>query len=54
MLHCFQETRYFVWKIETFDELQLPQNWIFFAEILHMFPTNQCLQKSVPDFFYFV
>ena len=34
-----QETRLFVWKIENFDELQLPQSLIFFAEISHMFPT---------------
>ena len=34
-----QETRLFVWKIENFDELQLPQSLIFFAEILHTFPT---------------
>ena len=25
----------FVWKIENFDELQIPQSVIFFAEILH-------------------
>ena len=33
----FRETRLFVWKIENFDELQLPQSLIFFAEILHTF-----------------
>ena len=22
---CFRETRYFLWKIENFDELQLPE-----------------------------
>ena len=38
-LSYFQETRRFVWKIESFDELQLPQNSIFFAEILHTFST---------------
>ena len=27
-----------VWKIENFDELQLPWSWIFFLE---MFPTYQ-------------
>ena len=26
----------------------------FFAETLHTFPTYQCLQKGVWDFFYFV
>ena len=35
----------FVWKIEYFDELQVPSSLIFFADILHKFPTNQCLQK---------
>ena len=47
----FQETKLFVWKIENFDELQLPQSLIFFAEILHMFPNWQCLQNGVRDFF---
>ena len=36
------------------DQLQLPHSSIFFAETLHMFPTYQCLQKVVRDFFYFV
>ena len=26
---------YFVWKIENFDELQLPQSSIFFGKSLH-------------------
>ena len=47
----FQETKLFVWKIENFDELQLPQSLIFLAEILHMFPNWQCLQNGVRDFF---
>ena len=34
-----QETRFSVWKIENFDELQLPQILIFFAETLHTFST---------------
>ena len=38
-LYYFQETKLFVWKIENFDELQLPQNLIFFAEILDTFST---------------
>ena len=41
-------------KLKTFDELQLPQTSITFVEILHTFPTYQCLQKGVRDFFYFV
>ena len=41
----------FVWKIENIDELQLPQSLIYFAEILHTFPTYQCLQRGVRDFF---
>ena len=36
---------------ENFDELQLPYSSIFFAETLHTFPTYQCLQKRVWDFF---
>ena len=31
---------FFVWKIENFDELQLPQNLIYFAEIVHKFSTK--------------
>ena len=38
-LYYSQETRFFVWKIENFVELQLPQSLIFFAEISHMFST---------------
>ena len=34
-----QETRLFVWKVEYFDGLQLPQSLIFFIEILYTFPT---------------
>ena len=37
--YYFRETRLFVWKIENFDELQLLQSLIFFAEIFYMFPT---------------
>ena len=36
-LYCFQETRFFVWKIENFGELQLP--YIFclnFAHVLYL------------------
>ena len=39
---------------EKFDELKLPNSSIFFAETLHTFPTYQCLQKGVSNFFYFV
>ena len=53
-LYCFQETRYFFSKFRNFDELQLPQSLMFFAGILHTFPTYQCLQKSVRNFSYFV
>ena len=35
MLYCFRETWYFVWKIENSDQLQLPQTFINFVEILH-------------------
>ena len=30
---------FFVWKIENFDEVQLPQKLIFLAEILYTFST---------------
>ena len=49
----FWETRYFVWKFENFDELQLSYSSIFFAETLHTFSTYQCLQKGVSAFFKF-
>ena len=39
---------------ENFDELQLPYNSIFFADASYTFPTYQCLQKGLGDFFYFV
>ena len=47
----FNKTRYFVWKTENFDKLQLTLSLIFFAETFHMSPTYQCLQKDVWDFF---
>ena len=50
-LYYFQETRFFVWKIKNSDELQLPQSSTLFAEILHTFPTQYCLQKSMWDCF---
>ena len=53
MLYCFRETKYFFWEFENFDELQLPYSSIFFAETSHTFPTYQCLQKGVRDFFLF-
>ena len=39
---------------ENFDELQLTQSWILFAETFHTSSNYQCLQKSIRDFFYFV
>ena len=39
-------------KKENFEQLQLLQSSIFFAETLHTFPTYQCLQMGVSDFFY--
>ena len=50
----FEKPGYLSEKIENFDELQLPQNLIFFAKILHTFPTKQCLQKDARDYFCFV
>ena len=49
-LYCFRETRYFVWKFENFDELQLPHKSLFFAGTLYKISTCQCLQKGVCDF----
>ena len=39
---------------KTFYELLLPYISMFFVETSHAFPTYQCLQKCVWDFFYFV
>ena len=50
--HCFRETRYFVWKFENFDKLQLSYSSIFFAETSHTFPTYQCLQRGVGFFLF--
>ena len=41
-------------NVKKLGELQLPYSSIFFAETSHTFPTYQCLQKSVWDFFYFI
>ena len=38
-------------NLKTLDEFQLPYSSIFFAETLYTFPTHQCLQKGVWDFF---
>ena len=37
-----------------YDELKLPYSSIVFPETSHTFPTYQCLQKDVWEFFYFV
>ena len=52
-LFYVRETRLFVRKIENLDEFQLPYCRIFFAEFLHAFPSYQCLQKGVRNFFLF-
>ena len=49
----FSRNQSFVWKIENFDELQLLQSSIFFAETLNTFLTHHCLQKDVRDVFLF-
>ena len=54
MLYCFRETRYFVWKFEKFDELELSYSSILFAETSHTFSTYHCLQKGVWDFLNFI
>ena len=53
-LYCFGETKYFVWKFENFDELQLSYSSIFFAKTSHTFSIYHRLKKSVLDFFYFI
>ena len=50
----FSKNQVFYLKNEKFDELQRPESSMFSAETSHMFPTYQCLQKGVRDFFYFV
>ena len=37
--YYLQETRFFIWTIKKFDELQLPYILIFFAETLHTYST---------------
>ena len=49
----FWETRYFVWKFENFDELQLSYSSIFFVETSHTFSTYHCLKKGHVGFFLF-
>ena len=46
---CLFKVARIVWKIENFDELQLPWSWIFFLE---MFPTYQygVRQNGARDF----
>ena len=48
-LLCF--SRYFVWRFENFDKLQLSYSSIFFAETSHTFSTYNCLNNGVWDFF---
>ena len=45
-LFFFRETRYFVWKIEKFNDLQISLNELFFAENFWTFPTYLSLQKA--------
>ena len=49
----FKQTRYFVWKFENFDELQLCYSLMFFAETLYTFSTYHCLKKGCVEFFLF-
>ena len=46
----FEEPVIFSEKWKTFNELQLPWCWIFFAETSHASRTYECLKKSVRDF----
>ena len=46
----FEEPVIFSEKWKTFNELQLPWCWIFFAETSHASPTYECLKKGVRDF----
>ena len=43
----FHKLSIFFWKIENFNELQLPEALIISAEIFYTLPTYQCLQNSV-------
>ena len=47
----FRDTRLFVWKIENFDKLQLPQSLTFFAGICTHFLHNN-VYKSVFGIFF--
>ena len=41
-------------KLKILASSNYHQTLIIFVEILHTFPTYQCLQKDVWDFYYFV
>ena len=42
-LYYFRETRFFVWEIENFDELQIPQGSSFFCwNFAHFFYLTMC------------
>ena len=41
-------------NLNTLTSSKYPTVQYFFAETLHSFPTYQCLQNGVWDFFYFV
>ena len=51
-IKLFSRNEVFCLKFENFDKLQLPYSSIFFAEILHTFPTYQWLQKDVGFFLF--
>ena len=50
-LNLFWEARYFLWKFENFDELQLSYSSIFCTETWHTFSIYHCLHKGVWDSF---
>ena len=49
--YFFWETMLFVWKVEKLQWAPTATKLIFFAEIMQTFPTQQCLQKGVRNFF---
>ena len=51
-----EKSDYLSEKVENFDELQLSYSLITFTDVLHKFPTDQCLQKGILyfNFFFFI
>ena len=50
----FSRNQVFCLKNRKFERAPTPIKLIFFVEILHTFPTHQCLKKGFQDFFNFI